>query len=462
MMAAGTPEVIPATYNELLRGAGAASGLGHADYAQRLAQLEQNFASVESSFGSPVPSPTAQMYSMPSSPSHASVGIITPAHEELLAAHSQLLRSHAELVQAHAVVTANASVAAASVAGQRDLVSDLQSSASTNPTRGLGPPRQKTVASGRIGIVRFDGPIYESLGDDNAAPGEDEDMTGTPGFGNKVFYQRVEGYTCEAGQKGSWDVQSQQLVLEDSVVRIKGKPPDASHLFVPCRRGGPWNVPRPRRPTRTEPWLGEDGQEVGVQYIYDGSTVGKHLVDAIMLLHDECKVDCICGASGFMSDLQTVCEATLPVPFASSFLSLPFAHCMTPRDSHILVLTTSSTLFSQKYDEFIKPHWNIPKDGRILVVGLQDVDGFQDSIAGCTVDAAEVAESIVDEVKKAIQEVHPKAVKAILSECTEVPLYTNILRERFDCPVYDAITTCSMVFSASVARDGYDWNPSHG
>merc|ERR1712182_137230 len=100
-----------------------------------------------------------------------------------------------------------------------------------------------------------------------------------------------------------------------------------------------------------------------------------------------------------------------------------------------------SGAFSESYDSLIKSHWEISKDGRILLVGLEDTCAFgPEATAGAVVDSVQAAEANVAEVQKAMDGAAPKRVLATLSECFELPGYTNALRQHFECPVYDAIT----------------------
>jgi hypothetical protein len=40
------------------------------------------------------------------------------------------------------------------------------------------------------------------------------------------------------------------------------------------------------------------------------------------------------------------------------------------------------------------------------------------------------------------------SASCILSECTELPGYTNALRHAFNLPVYDAISCCTLMLQA--------------
>lgn len=422
----GGTSSVPATYEDLLQGAGMASTsspVANVGVTDHLARLEQELASMNALGGMRALSPTPPM---PLSPGSQTYG----GQQDILAAYNQLLLSHAELVKAHTTV----------VTGQHEQATDV--------TRGLGPPTQREGA-GRIGILRTDGPLY-------CAPGT---KTGTQG--NKVFYQRVEGYSLEVCTAGVQDAAAETpIFVKEGVVQIKGRAREDKHLFVPSCRASPWNAVRPRRPTRTEPWLDESGNDIGVQYIYDSATILNNLREALELLKEECNVYCISGACSFMADIQRFCVDNTKLPcLMSSLQLLPMVDMQTPRDSYIMIVTANSATFSEKYNSLINSNWGIAKDERILLVGLQDTSAFgAEASAGEIISCDQAAESIVAVVRKAIEDAQPKRVLAILAECTEMPGYTNALRQSFECPVYDSITMCNISINAMAPRENYSDN----
>ena len=52
-------------------------------------------------------------------------------------------------------------------------------------------------------------------------------------------------------------------------------------------------------------------------------------------------------------------------------------------------------------------------------------------------------------------------VKAIVSEYTELPGYTNMLRAELGVPVFDAITAAGMLYNAIKPRDNYSLDPCY-
>lgn len=228
-----------------------------------------------------------------------------------------------------------------------------------------------------------------------------------------------------------------------------GKADDLSHMFVPNVRVGAWNAPRPRRPTRSEPWLNESGEEIGVQYVYDGNAITNNLKEALQFLA-ECEPYCISCATQFMDYIQKFCTENCSVPCMMSPLAvLPVEEKLIDKDGRIMLLTRDYAAFAAKYPTYVQ-------DERYVLVGLQDTDAFgPEAVAGSVVDTVFAEEAIERTVERAIA-AEPKRVVAIIFECTEVPQHANYLRKMFDLPVYDVIATCNLTFSAKMPRNDYD------
>ena len=336
-----------------------------------------------------------------------------------------------------------------------------------------------------VGIMRLDGANYSApvckkdsvLGDLAAAATFTE-------TGCEPFYERIEGYTFTCCQFGFKDIYSytpnfegQESTKKDEdgkllyhsmaaepelekegIINIRGSKDNPNHVFVPNRRPGASNQPRPRQPSRTEDWLDESGAVIGVSYIYDSKTILANIVAAMKKLETECGVQCIVSACGFMSNLQRFCatHATVPVLLSSLELLPLVSTCCGDKginDHKILVITASDEAFNANYDELVKPDWRMSDD--VLVVGLDDVEGFGDEVKfGTTVDVVLAEKNILAKVQEAIKN-SAVPVRAIVSECTELPGYTNVLRRSCKLPVYDAVTVASMLIAAVKVRECY-------
>merc|ERR1719263_1235287 len=132
-------------------------------------------------------------------------------------------------------------------------------------------------------------------------------------------------------------------------------------------------------------------------------------------------------------------HTTKPV-FMSALAQLPAVTCAFNQHELIAVMTANS--------ETLKPMRNLIKDEcgvdpderRFIIVGCQDVPGFEAVAAGGKVNVQKVTPGMVELAKKTLIQ-YPK-IRAILFECTELPPYADALRAATGLPVYDAITGC--------------------
>ena len=114
---------------------------------------------------------------------------------------------------------------------------------------------------------------------------------------------------------------------------------------------------------------------------------------------------------------------------------------------------------SVNFAELVKPGWNVADE--IIILGLQDVDGFGDEVAiGTTVEVKDAAKNILKKVRAAMS-ASEIPVKAIVSECTELPGYTNMMRAELGVPVFDAITAAGLLYNAIKPRDKYAFDPCY-
>lgn len=370
-------------------------------------------------------------------------------YNDLMTAHMELVKAHRDLLSSH-----HAAISAASAAPVDDDRPDHLKALQDHPK----------AAGGRVGIVRLDGANYSAPKNNKKSVLGDAACEDTwADQGDKVYYQRPEGYTFTVCKYGFTDPNAAVPKFEkEGVIKITGKMGDANHMFIPNRRGGPKDQPRPREPTRTEPWI-ENGKEIGVQYIYDSDTLKKNLRKCTQELIHDCNVDCITSACGFMANVQKlIAEISTKPCLMSSLNLLPMIHLMSAPKSRIIVMTANSTSFADNYRELIRPAWDIPRS-RIELVGLQHVEGFGEEVAqGTTVDVDEAEENIVKAIGAKIESLKPVKVSCILSECTELPGYTNTLRHRFGLPVFDAITAANVLLNGLCPRMEYTNEASYG
>merc|ERR1712070_547892 len=173
----------------------------------------------------------------------------------------------------------------------------------------------------------------------------------------------------------------------------------------------------------------------------------------------------ITGDCGFMMAFQPIARdvATVPV-FMSSMVQSPLVSVAFDKYDEIVILTANSaTLKPQKEVLLSQCGFNVDDD-RFIIVGCQDVPGFDAVAKGDKVDVEYVTPGIVKLVKDLLK--RQPTIRAILLECTELPPYSDALRQATGLPVWDAITNADFFISASQDNPRFglnDWqNPWDG
>merc|ERR1711988_1536071 len=112
--------------------------------------------------------------------------------------------------------------------------------------------------------------------------------------------------------------------------------------------------------------------------------------------------------------------------FMSALAQLPAVTAAFGQHEKIAIFTANSeTLTPMK--GLIKDECGVdPDEERFVIVGCQDVPGFEAVALGEKVDVAAVTPGMVEKVQKVVEE-HP-TIRAILMECTELPPYSDAFR----------------------------------
>lgn len=163
----------------------------------------------------------------------------------------------------------------------------------------------------------------------------------------------------------------------------------------------------------------------------------------------------ITGDCGFMMAFQPIARqvATVPV-FMSSMVQCPMISCAFDKFDKILILTANSATLKPQKDVLLSHCGFNVDDDRFIIIGLQDVDGFDAVAKGEKVDVERVTPGVVAKAKAVIKK-NP-SIRAICLECTELPPYADALRKECKLPVFDAITNCDFFITA------YKDNPRFG
>tara|TARA_B100000795_G_scaffold45503_1_gene29913 strand:- start:229 stop:1035 length:807 start_codon:yes stop_codon:yes gene_type:complete len=200
------------------------------------------------------------------------------------------------------------------------------------------------------------------------------------------------------------------------------------------------------------------------KYIYSSEEIYKGLERAVKALIAS-KVKVIVGDCGFDNGIQdmitsiiaNISPATSTPCLMSTLTLLPTIMKMVAQKEVVLVLTANGASFEKKFKQLTN---DAPKD-KVKVLGLEKVDGFGEHVQkGTSVDLDKAKENIMEEIKKKIEELAATnvTVGCILCECTELPAYSNQMRDTFKLPVFDAMTCASLV-ADSVKRNAFGLVP---
>lgn len=192
--------------------------------------------------------------------------------------------------------------------------------------------------------------------------------------------------------------------------------------------------------------------------------VKKEFIEAIHFLVNEKKVSGITGDCGFMMWLQGLARQHCHVPiFMSSLCSLPAITCAFGKTEKIAIFTANSETLTPMKD-LIKDECGVdPDESRFVIVGCQDVEGFEAVAEGGKVPVAEVTPGMVAKAQAVIaaESEQGTPIRAILMECTELPPYSDALRAATGLPVYDAITNCDFFLDSRMDNPRFGINDWH-
>ena len=129
----------------------------------------------------------------------------------------------------------------------------------------------------------------------------------------------------------------------------------------------------------------------------------------------------------------------------SSLCALPSIVCAYAKHERIAIFTANGDSL-QPMRQLLRDECGVdPEDQRFVIVGCQDVPGFEAVALGERVDVEKCTPHIV----KLAQDIVAKhagtstPIRAIVFECTELPPYSDAVRAATKLPVCDAITTCN-------------------
>jgi len=152
---------------------------------------------------------------------------------------------------------------------------------------------------------------------------------------------------------------------------------------------------------------------------------------------------------GFFFNLQDEARKHTKKPvFMSSLCAAPTVAAAYAKDEQIAIFTANKAHLDPMSAEINEACGIALEDKRFVIVDCLTVPGFGHAVdVGDRVDLAAATPNIV---KLALDTVkaNPK-LRAIIFECTELPPYSDAVREATGLPVFDSITT-SNAFMASM------------
>jgi len=182
--------------------------------------------------------------------------------------------------------------------------------------------------------------------------------------------------------------------------------------------------------------------------------VKKHMKHAVEFLIKEKKVSVITGDCGFMFNYQDDVRRwanNIPVVL-SGLQQLAVLQSTFGNQEKIMVMTANGD--SMRKGAFLKvmEESGVAMD-RIVIVGCQDVKGFDAVAKGEKVDFELVEPGIVEIAQKNLEK--DSSIVAILLECTELPQFADSLRFTTNKPVFDAITGVEWVASSRMNNTNF-------
>jgi hypothetical protein len=174
--------------------------------------------------------------------------------------------------------------------------------------------------------------------------------------------------------------------------------------------------------------------------------IERSIIDAVKWLNNK-EVSGITGDCGFMIHIQKIVRENTSKPvFMSALLQLPFMIQSYGKNEKIAIYTANGNSLS-KMKDLIYELCNIDtEDDRLIIVGCENVEGFEAVALGEKVNTSLVEPNIVKKTLEVLKE-NPN-IQCILMECTELPPYSDAVRKATGLPVFDSITCADYMMTS--------------
>ena len=187
--------------------------------------------------------------------------------------------------------------------------------------------------------------------------------------------------------------------------------------------------------------------------------VAQRFDEAVLWLAEHQDVSVITGDCGFMmwftERARSLCTKK-PI-LLSALMQLPTMIAACAPEDKIIVMTANGKSLMPMLDLIQRHNGMDTMADQIVIVGCEDVPYFGEPVAkGLKVDAPKAEPGIVAKTLEAIEQ-NPGA-RMILMECTELPPYSDAVREATRLPVYDSITCSDYAMSGYLDNDAFGLN----
>ena len=187
--------------------------------------------------------------------------------------------------------------------------------------------------------------------------------------------------------------------------------------------------------------------------------IKEHFREAIRYLDQDKNVSVITSDCGFFMWFQEEARLFTSKPVVMSSLAiLPALHSALGSDGKIAILSANSNSLKPMHDTVARECGVDFNADCYVLVGCQDVEGFDAVASGAPVNLDKVTPGIV---KKALEVTRKHNIHAILMECTQLPPFSDDVRAATGLPVYDAITCADFFVRGFVDNPRFGLNDWH-